>query len=106
MTDTDFDRPLMFTYVDSMGEFGGDQDLFWEVSYYPLIRSGSDGASIKGDTVTIGTKVIAGKPDLGYLKYLLKKGARFVDDENESIRITFGGGTKELLDLLAPKQPK
>ncbi len=102
-SETNFDRPLIFTYTDSTGTFGGDQELFWEVSYYPLIRTTPSGGTIKGDTTIIVTRVVKGVPELGYLKYLLGKGARFVDDEKESIRTTFGGTAKELIDLLVPK---
>lgn len=63
----DFDHCVSFEYDDCTGDFGGDQELFWDVTYR------------NNKKIKIVTTVKEGVADLGYLEYLVSKGGRFVD---------------------------
>ncbi len=112
----DFDKPLFFEYIDCTGHFGYDQELFWKVTYandkYLQIVTPVKGTSetifvvdTSAKTFTemyargVDKQVHTGEPNLQYLEYLVAKGAKFVDWDNE-IHAIFGSSVPKLVQFL------
>jgi len=68
-----FDRCVSFKYID----YTGSDDLHWNVEY--------EG----GENIIIITKSSEGVVDIEYLKYLVSKGVRFIDNKEEPIKKIF-----------------
>ena len=83
-----FEQCVCFQYKDYTGDFVGNKSLFWNLEYQG------------GGRLKIITKVRRGVPDLEYLKYLVSKGAKFVDNKDELVRRTFGGTVPQLIEYL------
>jgi hypothetical protein len=74
-----------FGYVENTSTFN-ETEIFWFVEY--------EG----GKSITIITSMLKGVADLDYLKYLVSKGGRFIDDKNCPIKETFP--ESNLIDFL------
>ncbi len=96
---TAFDRPLYFEYVACTGEFGGNQYLYWKVSYPNNRHIQIVTNVVKGEPDEKGVTNV--KPDLEYLEYLVSKGCRFINCKEESVINLFNGYVPKLAEFLS-----
>lgn len=82
----DFETPVSFKYADYTGSFDKVLSIHWDVTFS------------NQKELTVVTTVSKGVYDLDYIKYLINKGACFIDDKEESIKGI--GHPKELIALL------